>query len=183
MHWVKSKEYYRLINKDKIKKISNKKDRDLDIFFECKDIINSKDIKIIALYYSKSLEVNSTELIKYALNNNKVVCLPRIRDGNNMDFIKIESLDNLEWNKTFNIKEPIFDKENIIDSKNIDVMFVPLIGFDKYNHRLGYGKGYYDRYLKNNNNIVTFGLGYKETNIEENVFDELDISLQKIIFK
>ena len=56
---MKSKEYYRLINKDKIKKISNKKDRDLDIFFECKDIINSKDIKIIALYYSKSLEVNS----------------------------------------------------------------------------------------------------------------------------
>ena len=100
-----------------------------------------------------------------------------------MDFIKIESLDNLELNKTFNIKEPIFDKSNIIDSKNIDVMFVPLIGFDKYNHRLGYGKGYYDRYLKNNNNIVTFGLGYKETNIEENVFDELDISLQKIIFK
>ena len=180
---MKNKEYYRLINKDKIKKISNKKDRDLDIFFECKDIINSKDIKIIALYYSKSLEVNSTELIKYALSNNKVVCLPRIRDRNNMDFIKIESLDNLEWNKTFNIKEPIFDKENIIDSKNIDVMFVPLIGFDKYNHRLGYGKGYYDRYLKNNNNIVTFGLGYKETNIEENVFDELDISLQKIIFK
>lgn len=100
-----------------------------------------------------------------------------------MDFIKIESLDNLEWNKTFNIKEPIFDKENIIDSKNIDVMFVSLIGFDKYNHRLGYGKGYYDRYLKNNNNIVTFGLGYKETNIEENIFDELDISLRKIIFK
>lgn len=180
---MKSKEYYRLINKDKIKKISNKKDRDLDIFFECKDIINSKDIKIIALYYSKSLEVNSTELIKYALSNNKVVCLPRIRDVNNMDFIKIESLDNLEWNKTFNIKEPIFDKSNIIDSKNIDVMFVPLIGFDKYNHRLGYGKGYYDRYLKNNNSIVTFGLGYKETNIEENIFDELDISLQKIIFK
>ena len=100
-----------------------------------------------------------------------------------MDFIKIESLDNLELNKTFNIKEPILDKENIIDSKNIDVMFVPLIGFDKYNHRLGYGKGYYDRYLKNNNNIVTFGLGYKEINIEENIFDELDISLQKIIFK
>ena len=43
------------------------------------------------------------------------------------------------------------DKSNIIDSKNIDLMFVPLIGFDKYNHRLGYGKGYYDRYLKNNN--------------------------------
>ena len=62
-------------------------------------------------------------------------------------------------------------------------MFVPLIGFDKYNHRLGYGKGYYDRYLKNNNNIITFGLGYKETNIEENIFGELDISLQKIIFK
>ena len=41
----------------------------------------------------------------------------------------------------------------------------------------------FDRYLKNNNNIVTFGLGYKETNIEENIFDELDISLQKIIFK
>ncbi len=86
-----------------------------------------------------------------------------------MDFIKIESLDNLEWNKTFNIKEPIFDKSNIIDSKNIDLMFVPLIGFDKYNHRLGYGKGYYDRYLKNNNNIVIYGLGYKETNIEENM--------------
>ena len=180
---MKNKEYYRLINKDIIKKISNKTDSYFDIFFECKGIINSKDIKIIALYYSKSLEVNSTELIKYALSNNKVVCLPRIRDGNNMDFIKIESLDNLEWNKTFNIKEPVFDKSNIIDSKNIDVMVVPLIGFDKYNHRLGYGKGYYDRYLKNNNNIVTFGLGYKETNIEENVFDELDISLQKIIFK
>ena len=70
---MKNKEYYRLINKDKIKKISNKKDRDLDIFFECKGIINSKDIKIIALYYSKSLEVNSIELIKYALNINKVV--------------------------------------------------------------------------------------------------------------
>ena len=120
---MKSKEYYRLINKDKIKKISNKKDRDLDIFFECKDIINSKNIKIIALYYSKSLEVNSTELIKYALNNNKVVCLPRIRDGINMDFIKIESLDNL---KAIVETSPLPQDSIILHKLFMKVIVVPL---------------------------------------------------------
>lgn len=180
---MESKGYYRLINKEKIKKISNKNDRDLDIFLECKKIIDSNEIHVIALYFPKNLEVNTINLIDYALKKKKIVCLPKIKEGNNMDFIKIDFLFNLENSKLFNIKEPIYNEEKIINPEKIDVMFIPLIGFDKYNHRLGYGKGYYDTYLKNNHNILTIGLGYKETEIREEIFNKFDVPLQKILFK
>ena len=49
----------------------------------------------------------------------------------------------------FGIKEPDPDFATMIDKNDIDVIIVPLLGFDKNKNRIGYGGGYYDRYLKN----------------------------------
>ncbi len=177
-----NKKEYRIKNKELRKKISNKKQKDLDIFFECINDIDFVNSNVVALYYPINFEVNCIELIKYALNHSKIVCLPKINRGNRMDFIKITSLNELKDSVIYKLKEPIYNKDNIIDPLKIDVMFIPLLGFDNKNHRLGYGKGYYDTYLKDID-IKTIGLGYKELLIEEDIFIEHDIPLRKIICK
>ncbi len=103
----------------------------------------------IFLYASKDIEVDTFMIINESLKRGKKVALPRCVDGTrDMDFYLIESLDDLE-NGSFGVLEPIVDKcEKITDfSKGLCV--VPALAFDKNGYRLGYGKGYYDRFLSN----------------------------------
>jgi 5-formyltetrahydrofolate cyclo-ligase len=69
----------------------------------------------------------------------------------------------------YNIPEPVDDPEasgEVPDSK-IDVVFVPLLAFDKCGHRVGYGKGFYDRFLsKCKTDVVTIGLSFFEAKDE-----------------
>jgi 5-formyltetrahydrofolate cyclo-ligase len=89
----------------------------------------------------------------------KTVCLPKLMQGE-IVFFSITTLKDLETGD-FNIKEPPLNKGNICEE--IDTVITPGIVFDRLGYRIGYGKGYYDRYLKNspkqNSNAV--GLGYE----------------------
>ncbi len=75
--------------------------------------------------------------------------LPAITTKNNMKFYKWKFLDSLKVNK-HGMLEPSETKKNIIPN----VALVPRLAFDKNNHRLGYGKGYYDKFL--NKYLVPF---------------------------
>ena len=105
----------------------------------------------IALYYSMRSEVDTKELIKESLLLGKRIYLPKIINDKKMKFILIN--ENTEYQKnSFGVMEPISGEVG----SNFDLMVIPGLAFDKDNNRLGYGRGYYDNYLKN---IDTYKIG------------------------
>ena len=128
--------------------IEEKIELDKNIF---KNFINSKEFKnatSIFIFVSYKMEVDTHKIIKKALDYNKEVYVPKIiskREG--MKAIKIKSFSELKVG-AYGILEPIFD--NPIDVINkIDLIVLPGLAFDLNGGRLGYGGGFYDRFLKN----------------------------------
>lgn len=114
----------------------------------------------IGLYYPSNYEFNILKLISKFKNSKAILLLPKILEGNFMKFVEWRKKDILTVNK-FGIPEPFETKK-----KNYlpDIVIVPLVAFDNYKNRLGYGKGFYDRYLfkliKLNKKIETIGVGF-----------------------
>ncbi len=99
--------------------------------------------KNISLYYPISYEVNVLNIINIQFFKNFNFLLPVIKKKHSMYFCKWRKNDILRLN-SLGIPEPI--KSKIIIP---DIMLVPMLAFDKNKNRLGYGKGFYDRYLNN----------------------------------
>lgn len=101
------------------------------------------DSKSIFLYFSIGSEVSTTFIIEESLKLGKNVFLPVLDHSDNLSFHKFESFSKMKKGK-FGILEPT-SKVSLIDP---DLVVVPALAFDLHLHRLGYGKGYYDRFLK-----------------------------------
>lgn len=98
-------------------------------------------------YVSKQIEVDTIALIKAALANHKQVAVPRcVPDTYDMEFYYITSLEDLEKG-TFGVMEPNIVKCRLVPADAIGLCIVPGLSFDAQGYRLGYGKGYYDRFL------------------------------------
>ena len=97
---------------------------------------------------SKNLnEVETKYLLSILYGKDKLVIIPKIKKvGNNLDSFLLTDETKLKISK-LGIPEPI--DGIIFNPKKIDVVFVPLLAFDLEGNRVGYGKGYYDRFLKN----------------------------------
>lgn len=102
--------------------------------------------KTLFTYVSKDIEVDTYSLIKAALANGKKVAVPRCAADRKMDFYYIKSLDDLE-SGSFGVMEPIADRCELVDDFSEGLCIVPGLSFDAEGYRLGYGKGYYDRFL------------------------------------
>ncbi len=68
---------------------------------------------------------------------------------------------HLAFNSRWQIKEPIVERCSSILPSQIECVLVPALGFDQNHHRIGYGVGYYDRFLKDLD-CPTYGIGFKE---------------------
>ena len=101
-----------------------------------------KDSEYIMTYVSYNHEADTTELIKHALNEGKKVLVPKVC-GDRMDFYIIHSLSELKPS-AMGILEPE-DGEVIVPEEAM--MIMPGAAFDKAKNRIGYGGGYYDRYI------------------------------------
>lgn len=79
---------------------------------------------------------------------------------------------------SFNILQPMTGKA----VKKLDCILVPAIGFDRAKHRIGYGKGHYDRFLSEITDVVTIGVGFKEQLTSDHLpIGDHDISLTEIL--
>jgi len=117
-----------------------------------------KSAETIFVYVSTSIEVDTFGIIEAALKDGKKVAVPRcIPETYQMTFHYIDSFDCLKPG-TFSVLEP---DENlpIADDFGKSLMIVPAMVIDMYGYRLGYGKGYYDRYISKYNG-VTAGICY-----------------------
>lgn len=107
-----------------------------------------KNAKSVLTYVSKDVEVDTFNLIKKCLAEGKIVAAPVCKtETKQMGFYIINSVDDLEKG-AFGLLEPKFYCKEILDTKN-SVCIVPGFCFDNNGYRLGYGYGYYDRYLEN----------------------------------
>lgn len=159
-----------------------KKEWDESIF---QQFINSKYFKnyqVFALYVSFSYEVDTFKIIKYLLEHNKKVALPRM-ENENLEFYYINSLSDLVIDNQWNIYQP--KKNNkVAKIKELELIVVPLIAFNQNYYRLGYGKGYYDRFLSNTNfKALKLVFAYKIQKIPNDIFfiDKWDINFDSII--
>lgn len=169
-----NKNELRIMFKQIRKEIINK-DIQNEIIYQ--KIINNKTIMqadTILLYASLDDEVDTFKMIEYFLSFKKVA-LPKV-NGNNMEFYYINSISELKKG-SFNILEPTCN--NKIDSNNC-VCIVPGICFDKHGYRIGYGKGFYDRYLVNKN-IYKIGICFKECFVDVLPCNKYDIKVDLIV--
>ncbi|MFL6391328.1 MAG: 5-formyltetrahydrofolate cyclo-ligase [Nitrososphaeraceae archaeon] len=127
-------------------------------------IINSSEYKsarVIGAYFSIGSEVRTEHIISTALKNQKVLLLPKT-GVDQIAFYQVFEADFRE-NKLvegrFRILEPPRSSRDI--EENIDLLIIPGIAFDKYGYRIGYGKGYYDRFIEHNECPFSIGLGFQ----------------------
>jgi len=134
--------------------------------------------KIIGGYYPYNYEVNPIEILEKFEKQNFQISLPKIKKNFQMDFFRWSTNDPLAINK-YGIPEPISNK---IVYPNI--LLVPLIAFDRSLNRIGYGGGFYDRYIdkiKKNKKITTIGLAYSFQKVKKIPTNNYDIGLDFII--
>ena len=107
-------------------------------------LINRKKKKNLSLYYPSNYEVDTIKLFE-ALGKTRHLStsLPVISHNGTMKFVQWKPSDPLQVNN-YGFLEPIKQKKTI----SPDLFVVPLLAYDRFHNRLGYGKGYYDRFLK-----------------------------------
>ena len=104
---------------------------------------------IVFTYVSKDIEVDTYKLMEKSWADGKKVAVPRCKpETKEMDFYIINSFDDLE-KATFGLLEPITSKCEKVTDFSEGVCIVPGFCFDNMGFRLGYGHGYYDRFLQN----------------------------------
>ena len=126
----------------------------------------------IGIYYPIGTEINIMDLMKHYKNKN--FYLPKTLDE--IEFIKYD-LDDELIDGPFNTKEP---KGNSVNRDLIDCYIIPCVAISKNNQRIGYGKGYYDRYLKGYLG-KKIGVCYKELSNLDFKCDEWDLYLDYVI--
>lgn len=132
----------------------------------------------IFLSIEKQNEVKTSQIIKYLLLHEKKVIVPKVV-GNELKHYVLNHQTKLKLNK-WNISEPIDCEEFKILNK-IDVVFIPLLINDKNGNRIGYGKGFYDKFLeKLKPNVIKIGLNYFES-IDKIIPEPHDIPLDYLI--
>ena len=133
------------------------------------------EAKSIACYYSIGSEVQTIELITRLLDEKKSVSLPRI-SSNTMSFRTIDDLSKLDKGE-FDIPEP---KDNAPIQEKHDVILVPCVGLDGEGNRIGYGQGFYDKYLEGNDSIK-IALSYSKQIVKSVPVTDEDIRMDWII--
>jgi len=101
-----------------------------------------RDAQKIGVYYPIGSEILTQDIIQELLSNGKDVFLPKVL-GDNIEFRKIVDFSSLEKG-SFDIMEP---KDNCQTDNDLDIVLVPTVGISPIGVRLGYGHGFYDRYL------------------------------------
>ena len=134
--------------------------------------------RIIGGYYPYNYEINVIPIMEKFERLKYIISLPKISQNSNMNFFNWSTNDPLNINK-YGIPEPI-NNEIIYP----DVLLVPLVAYDKNFNRVGYGGGFYDRYLKRIKkikNVLTIGLAFSYQKVKKIPIEKNDIKLDFIV--
>jgi len=129
----------------------------------------------IFLPIENKFEIDTEGIIAILLGLDKNVIIPKIASNTQLEHYLLT--DNTKFtNNSLNIPEPV--DGILINPKKLDVVFIPLLAFDKCGNRIGYGKGYYDRFLNECRlDVVKIGLSFFEAEHEIQDISSTDIPL------
>lgn len=139
-----------------------------------------RSCKVLLSYVSTEIEVDTRAIISRALSDGKHVAVPRCIDNTRlMDFYFIKSFDDLE-SGFMGVLEPVPEKCEKMTDFSEGLCIVPALMFDVRGYRLGYGKGYYDRFLSNFCG-ETLGICYNSCIKEKLPHGKFDKCVERII--
>jgi len=167
---------------DKLKQLAGepaKKDQQEESILQ--QLFSSKEwqqANVIATTYPMAHEFDTTKLMKQAFKENKKIVIPKTAPKGQMDFFEYTMQTPLELT-SFGVYEPI--TENMVLKEEIDLMIVPGVGFTKQGKRIGYGGGFYDRYLTGFRGR-TISLAFEEQLMEDLEIEPHDKLVDKIIY-
>lgn len=129
------------------------------------------------VYAPLGSEVDIWHTVWYLLDSGYQIAFPKVC-GNDMYFIEVTDPHTQLARGTFHVMEPVGGP--VVDWQDA-VIFVPGLVFDKKGHRVGYGKGYYDRYLASHSYRMTLGVAYS-SQIYKSLLpaEEQDIRIQSV---
>ena len=169
------RKHFKKIRSEMDKKMRS--DFDKNIFENVCSLNEYINCRQVLVYVSSEIEVGTRQLMEKAFSEKEVLC-PRCVDGTNiMYFYKVSSFEELEKG-SFGILEPRIEceKAEVFDNA---VCIVPALSFDRYGFRLGFGKGFYDRFLENFSG-AKIGLCYENCLSQTLPSDIYDINVDKI---
>ena len=140
-----------------------------------KKILAFKNAQKIGAYYPIGSEIFTQDIIQELLSQGKEVFLPKVI-GDSIEFRKITDFSSLEHG-SFDIMEP---KEDCPVDNNLDVILVPTVGISPIGVRLGYGHGFYDRFLAENK-VTTISLTLEKQIIKNIPKSEHDVLIDWIV--
>ena len=139
-----------------------------------------QDDETVMVYTSKEKEVNTTPLITTLFERGNPVIVPIIvKDDISLRLSYLRDFSVLVPS-TFGVPEPI-GNEILATGQNVDTIILPMLGFDRTGGRMGYGAGYYDRFLAKNQNVRKIGIAFACQEYDHLPADEYDIPMDAII--
>ncbi|MHC1630366.1 MAG: 5-formyltetrahydrofolate cyclo-ligase [Methanoculleaceae archaeon] len=136
--------------------------------------------RTVLVYMSKPPEVDTRPLATELLKRGVRLVVPIIeRETRSLRLSQIGDLSHLVPS-TFNVPEPI-GSEVPVDPMSIEAAVIPMIAFDRSGSRLGYGAGYFDRFLSQNRHINAIGIAFSGQEVDRIPPDPLDIPMDCII--
>lgn len=158
-----------------------RKEWDINVF---NNLVNSefyKRAKVIFAFVSFKSEVDTHQIINRAISDKKIICVPKIKSKEKgIEIFKINSMTELSIGY-HGILEP-FDNCPPVDAKELNLILMPGAAFDRQGGRVGYGMGYYDRFLTNLKGYVDkIALAYGLQVLEKVPMDETDVRINGII--
>lgn len=136
-----------------------------------------KNANSIYTYVSYNGELDTYNIISQAFIENKRVFVPKTNDKS-MSFFEIHDIKTDLKPGAYNIMEPVTAGEDI---SREGLMIIPALAFDTKKYRLGYGGGFYDRYLSRPNTHTKLAIGFDFQIIDKIPADEYDIPMDYII--
>lgn len=136
--------------------------------------------RFILFYAALNVEVQTSGAVEESMARGKRAALPKIKD-NELRVFEIVSYNDTRKG-AFNIFEPDEEKSVEADPECLDLIIVPGVAFDEKGARIGFGKGYYDRFLKNISRKPPFvGLAFEFQIVEDAASTEDDVPMDLII--
>ena len=148
------------------------------------ELIEERNAQHIALYISFDGEISTDKLIKILWAQGKQVYLPVLHPFNPNHLLFLRYLPDIPMLKNkFGIWEPKLNVQNVLPLDELDILFTPLVAFDKQGNRLGMGGGFYDRTLQNwqNSSFIPVGLAHQCQQVEQLPTEAWDVSLHQIL--
>ena len=151
------------------------------LLYQCQKNAFFRNAKHIAIFLPNDGEIETTDTINFLLSQGYLVYLPKLA-GEKLKFVKMGKFFR---KNRFGIEEPIFSP--LLGAHRMDVILMPLVGFDKHKNRLGMGGGFYDKTLSFHNKLKKFrvpklfGLAFDSQEVDRLTSQPWDVKVDGIV--